>query len=224
MNRCDNHTLKHHNRYDLPKRPTLKLTDMDADFLQTSPRGFALAVGWSLYSSTTWTPQVLLQGTSTPSVHARAGRTQPHRRRHDKSRASCGAFDACTMTYLKSVNSVPVSFDDLWEICEEANALHESGERDFEALMFLIARHYKGEPVKAGAVLLRMQALARLVGDEGAPGWTLPKQADGSVATQEAVFAAAAVQPLVEIGNNARFEREPFLAKVLELAETEGRA
>ena len=117
-----------------------------------------------------------------------------------------------------------MTFDDLWRVAEEATLLHETGERNFEALMFMIARLYKGEPRKAGAVLLRMQALARLIDEEGAPGWTLPKQADGSIPTQEWVFAAAAVQPLVEVDNDARFEKQAFLAKVLELAEAEGNA
>ena len=128
------------------------------------------------------------------------------------------------MAYLETVNRVPISFEDLWQVTDEANKLHASGERDFEALMFLIARVYKGEPQKAGAVLLRMQALARLLEDEGAPGWTLPKQPDGAIPAQEAVFAAAAVQRLVEIDNDARFDRGPFLDKVFELAESEGRA
>ena len=128
------------------------------------------------------------------------------------------------MNSLETVNRVAVSFDDLWQVSVEANTLHAEGERDFEALMFMIARLYKGQWQKAGAVLLRMQALALLLEDEGAPGWTLPKESDGAIPVQEAVFAAAAVQPLVEIGNHARFERRPFLDKVLECAEIEGRA
>lgn len=128
------------------------------------------------------------------------------------------------MSYLNSVNEVVVSFDDLWRVAGESEQLHKSGERDFEALIFMIAHFFKGEPRKAGAVLLRMQALARLLEEEGTPGWTLPKQPDGAIPTQEWVFAAAAVQPLVEIDNDARFERESFLSKVLELAESEGNA
>jgi len=121
------------------------------------------------------------------------------------------------MSCLDSVNNIVVLFDDLWRVAEESEQLHKSGNRDFETLMFIIARLFKGEPQKAGAVLLRMQALVRL-------WWTLPKQPDGAIPTQEWVFAAAAVQPLIEINNDAQFEREPFLDKALELAESEGNA
>ena len=128
------------------------------------------------------------------------------------------------MNFLNSINEIQVTFDDLWRVADEAALLHESDEIDFEALMVVIARLYKGEPRKAGAVLLRMQALARLIGEEGAPGWTLPKQPDGSIPTREWVLAAAAVQPLVESENDARFDKQAFLDKVLELSKEEGNA
>ncbi len=128
------------------------------------------------------------------------------------------------MSWLDGVNNIVVLFDDLWRVAEESEQLHKSGKGDFEALMFMIACLFKGEPQKAEAVLLRMQALMRLLEEEGAPGWTLPKQPDGAIPTQEWVFAAAAVQPLIGINNDAQFEREPFLEKVLELAESEGNA
>ncbi len=128
------------------------------------------------------------------------------------------------MTYLESINRVAITFEDLWRLTSQASEFHASGERDLEALMYLIARNFKGEPAKAGAVLLRMQALVQLLNVEGVSGWTLPKQADGAIPVQEAVFEAAAVQPLVEIENDARFDRQLFLDKVLELAESEGNA
>lgn len=128
------------------------------------------------------------------------------------------------MSYVETINRIPVTFQDLWQLTNQANDIHAAGGRDLESLMFLIARIYKGEPQKAGAVLMRMQALVRLLADEGVSGWTLPKQPDGAIPVQEAVFAAAAVQPLVEIDNDARFDRSEFMDKVLELAESEGNA
>ena len=124
---------------------------------------------------------------------------------------------------LDSVNNIVVSFEDLWAIAADMESA-DAGDRNLEALMFMIARRFKNEPQKAGAVLLRMQALVRLLVNEGVPGWTLPKQPDGAIPTQEWVFAAAAVQPLIEVGKDVAFERDAFLKKVLELAETEGRA
>lgn len=127
------------------------------------------------------------------------------------------------MSFLDSVNNIVVSFEDLWAIAADTEDA-DGEDRNLEALMYIIARRFKTEPQKAGAVLLRMQALVRLLVNEGVPGWTLPKQPDGAIPTQEWVFAAAAVQPLIEVGKDVAFERDAFLKKVLELAEPEGRA
>ncbi len=122
------------------------------------------------------------------------------------------------MEYLNRINEAEVTFQDLWHIAGEAEEA-----RDLENIMFLIAKRFHGQPSKGSAVLFRLQALARLLEEHGAPGWALPPQADGAIPTQEWVFAAAAVQPLVLINEEPSFEHEPFLNKVLELAEVEGR-
>jgi hypothetical protein len=41
----------------------------------------------------------------------------------------------------------------------------------------------------------------------------------GAVLTQEPVFAAAAIEPLIEQDGNVVFDRELFLERVLELTE-----
>ena len=125
------------------------------------------------------------------------------------------------MDYLQRINETAVTFEDLWKIAGEAEDIGNDG-GGFEDLMRLITKHFHGQPSKASAVLFRMQALASLLESKGAPGWALPPQKDGAIATQEWVFAAAAVQPLVIIDEQPSFEHEAFLNKVLELAETEG--
>lgn len=72
--------------------------------------------------------------------------------------------------------------------------------------------------------MFRMEALTRLLKEGKISGWVLPAQPDGSIPTMEAVFAAAAVQPLIEKEGNVAFDREAFLKRVLELAEAEGQA
>lgn len=123
---------------------------------------------------------------------------------------------------LDRINSVSVSKDDLWELARDAQNF--KGEPCFEAGLFLISRRVHGDFHKTSAIMFRMEALVRLLKEEGLPGWTLPQQPDGSYPTAEAVFAAAAVQPLIEQENDVVFEREAFLKKVLELAEPEGEA
>ena len=101
--------------------------------------------------------------------------------------------------------------------------LHKSGERDPDATLFLIANEFKDDPQKAIAISLRMRALAQLI-KEGVPGWALPEQADGATPIRECVFAAAAVEQLIEIEGDARFEKNSFLRKAIEFAEMEGEA
>jgi hypothetical protein len=66
--------------------------------------------------------------------------------------------------------------------------------------------------------MFRVEALAKLLDAEGAPGWTLPLP-NGAVLTQGPVFAAAASEPLVEKEGEVAFDRQKFLAAVLDLAD-----
>lgn len=94
--------------------------------------------------------------------------------------------------------------------------------RGFEGYVITAAQLHPKDRDKCRALYFKVEALADLIGEEGAPGWTLPPLADGRVPTQHAVFAAAAFEPLVERNGELRFRRAPFLKRVLELAEAEG--
>jgi hypothetical protein len=88
--------------------------------------------------------------------------------------------------------------------------------------MFAIGKICKGDFKKASAVFFKMRALSLLLeSEEGIPGWTLPRLPDGGIPSEEAVFVAAATQPLIEVESDLVFEREAFMARVLELAELE---
>ena len=126
------------------------------------------------------------------------------------------------MSTVEFLNSVVVTKDELWRLSKEAEKVQ--GSDTASEGMFLIARQYKGQPQKASAIWFRMQALVQFIQTETARGWTLPKGADGAIPTMEAVFAAAAVHPLVQIGNEVMFEHESFSEQVLRLAEAEGQS
>jgi hypothetical protein len=119
------------------------------------------------------------------------------------------------------LNAVRITKEDLWRVAGEAEKVHKNPPDPFGS-MFLVARMFKGEPAKAQAVLFRMEALARLLEERGAPGWTLPKTPDGAIPTQEAVFSAAAVEPLAKVDGEIGFEQQAFLKRVLAEAEVEG--
>jgi hypothetical protein len=124
------------------------------------------------------------------------------------------------MNLVDRINSVDITKDDLWKITGDAQNF--KGEPCFEVGISIINKRCDGNLHKASAIMFRMQALVNLLKTEGLPGWTLPQQSDGCFPTDEAVFAAAAVQPLIEKDNDLVFEREAFLRKILELAEPEG--
>jgi hypothetical protein len=118
------------------------------------------------------------------------------------------------------INSVQVTKHDLWKITVDAQNCKE--EPGFDVGLSIINQCCDGDFHKASAIMFRLQALVNLIKAETLPGWTLPQQSDGCFPTDEAVFAAAAVQPLVQKENDLVFEREAFLRKVLELAEPKG--
>lgn len=124
-----------------------------------------------------------------------------------------------TKRMIEQVNNVSVSKEDLIEAVQEIGEL-DPEERDFTGHAITIVRLHSGEPEKVKAIMFRLEALARLLAREGAPGWTLalPNEA---VLTQEPVFAAAAVQPMIEQNGRVAFERDSFLQKVLDMADLE---
>jgi hypothetical protein len=135
--------------------------------------------------------------------------------------ASC--VDEVSRKMLERVNCTAVSKSDILQFVKEL-AKREAGDSDFEGRAILLARFHSGNPDKAIAIEFRMEALARLLGGTEPKAWTLPPLPDGAVPTSEPVFAAAAVQPLIEVGGRPGFERSAFFAKVLELASVGGNA
>ena len=128
---------------------------------------------------------------------------------------------------LGRINGVEVSTNDLLGLaaaCDEYR--RHNPERDDEGMagMFIAAQRASHNPAKAFALWSRMSALAKLLTEQGAHGWTFPTgKNDGGLFAQEAVFAAAAVHPMMQFGNEWVFDRATFLDRVLELADAEAR-
>lgn len=116
---------------------------------------------------------------------------------------------------LDRLNSTPVTKKDIVQVNEQAELLHQRGKPAASVGFATIARLYNGDFEKSAAVYFRIQALACLLVKEGLPGWTLP-------ATEDAVFSAAAAEPLTEIDGDIAFDPESFSDKILELAEPQG--
>ena len=128
---------------------------------------------------------------------------------------------------LDRINAVPISADeclDLAAASEEYHRQHPDANDEDMVGLYLISQQFRmrRNPDKVFALWSRMYALSKLLKEQGAPGWAFPSgKGDGCFHTQEAVFAATAVHPMVEAGNEWVFEYATFLDCVLDLAETE---
>ncbi len=117
---------------------------------------------------------------------------------------------------LAHTSRIEVSEKELVSVVQETDKL-EAAERNIEGFAITIAYMFSGDPEKAGAIMYRLQALARLFHENALTKWTLCRQQDESVTARRPVFAAAAVQPLIEKGGEAAFDLGTFLRKVAEL-------
>ena len=121
---------------------------------------------------------------------------------------------------IEKANRARISRRLMFRFVEECAKLPKH-DRGFEGHTFTAIQLTK-DPETVAALMFRMEALARLVGlnGDGTPGWTLLKAPDGAVLTHEAVFAAAAVEPLILSRGDVAFAKKPFMDRVLALART----
>lgn len=132
-------------------------------------------------------------------------------------------MDEGSRKVLERANRAAVKKEDIIEFVTEIGE-RGSDRRDFEGRAFVLMQLHKGNPDKSLAIEFRMEALAHMLGGAEPTTWTLPARPDGAVMTTEPVFAAAAVQPLIEVDGRPGFERDAFFDKVLELCEAGGNA
>jgi hypothetical protein len=128
-----------------------------------------------------------------------------------------------THPLLDNVNAIRVTKDDLASVFDAAEATGIGG-RNAGAVMYLITKRYMNDPNKAGAVLTRYHALNRLLSEMGVRGWNIPATAEHTAVSTDALLGAAAIEPVVDIGNEPAFEHDAFIKRVLDLMETPGRA
>jgi hypothetical protein len=123
--------------------------------------------------------------------------------------------------YLNQINEVAIDPQELLEVSDHVSMFyrnHPDVAPSVEVNVGLVIDCLlKRDDKKLQALMFRLEALAKLLGDDGLPGWTLPLSADGAMLMQKSVFAAAAIHPLVLHDHHAVFDRQPFLDRVLEL-------
>jgi len=126
---------------------------------------------------------------------------------------------------LKEANAVKVDPELMETILEEV-ANRRAEDRDFVGTSILIARLVselglpERERLDMGvAVNFRFLALARLMDEGGGRGWTIPVREEGYT-----LIPNAAEEPMIEVGEEVRFDPESFQRRVLALAEMQGEA
>jgi hypothetical protein len=121
-----------------------------------------------------------------------------------------------TRAAVEEANNTPVLKTELLRVIQEVDTSTPES-RDWEGHAITAVRLFE-DADKVKAIMFRLDALVSLLTGEGAPGWTLVLP-NGAVLTQEAVFAATAMEPLIESEGQVAFDRERFLDRVLEIAD-----
>lgn len=121
------------------------------------------------------------------------------------------------------LNSVKITVDDLLLASREAHKLPPD-DRNWEGRLHLMSRLFRGTPRKGLSIEHRLIAMTRLIEAGVLPGWAVPQASDGSVNIAEPVWMAAAIEPLILGEDEAFFDQDSFLARVLSMAEPEGNA
>lgn len=133
-------------------------------------------------------------------------------------------------SFLDRVNATEVSAELLGEVMQMTAELPPETRQSYEARMVHLFEFLKEEKGLKGnrhsdvalAVEFRLTAMSRLLGEQAAPGWTLPGQ-DGAEYVPIHMLRAAAEQPLIETPDQqAGFNADAFRVRVLELSEAKG--
>ena len=123
---------------------------------------------------------------------------------------------------IERLNSVIVTSQELSEVLDEADKLHDNGKAEDGDGIYLISSTFRGQPDRAQAIYFRMVALSKIIGSNSAPGWTMESNKEGAVLTKQELIEAAAIFPLSGVDGDIGFEKNGFLSKALEFAEIEG--
>ncbi len=123
---------------------------------------------------------------------------------------------AGTQRVLNEINSTLLTRD---EINTFVSAVAELSPDDysFERSAITWMELFPDKREKGVSVMFRMTALAHLI-QEGLPGWTI-SMPDGGDLTREAIFAAAAAEPVIEKDGDVAFGRDSLLRRAFQLAK-----
>jgi hypothetical protein len=133
--------------------------------------------------------------------------------------------DASDNGSIESLNAVVLKEEELYKVINDAIFAHDIGMCSMMSGWVTTKKLYEDNiPDKAKAILARLQALTVLIENDELKNWLL---VDGTrvppAIARKALVSAATNHPLSIINGDVTFEKESFLRRILELAETLGR-
>ena len=129
---------------------------------------------------------------------------------------------------LAQINGVRITKRDMLRVVKAcAKVPRQRG--SLEASVGVIATLFPRTSGKREALYWRMMSLAVVMEDGDMKGWASPPDADGGVLAHEAIFAAAATEPVVVlerpgVGEQFGFDRASLFRRALELRDVAGEA
>jgi hypothetical protein len=126
-----------------------------------------------------------------------------------------------SVEFVDSLNTVRLKEEEIVEAISSTLESADSGDCCLRSLTTPI-RLFPTAPHKARAVIFRLQALARMMEKNELRDWMEPGCATLTPVGQKAVIAAVTCHPLSLINGDIVFEKESFLQKILESAESHG--
>ena len=122
--------------------------------------------------------------------------------------------------FVRYLNAVRVEEEDLATAIMIAMDAYDAGECYLMTGVITTMQLFVTAPHKARAIIFRLQALAAMIQNNELRNWT---QSDGITVVpgaQKALLSVVSDHPLSLIDGNISFERESFLQRILEFAET----
>jgi hypothetical protein len=124
--------------------------------------------------------------------------------------------------FVSCLNAVQLGEEEIVEAIRTAIDACDSGECYLRSSVMTTLQLFPTAPHKAKAIIFRLKALAIMMENNELKSWM---QADGitiAPAAQRALIAAVAYHPLSLIDGDIAFEKESFLQRILESAESQG--
>lgn len=114
------------------------------------------------------------------------------------------------MIFLENTNAVRITAEELSFIAG-AEGEYLLSEKNRNKITQRLANRFSNDPLKAGAILIRLITLMKLLDKENLLVWVHPERLTNRGFFYNAIFAAAATLPLIRLANDEiTFEREVF--------------